>query len=177
LRAAACLRPPEASDLDALAGIVHEGFEGYRSFAPAGWEPPAREGVRAELDQLLPHDYFWCLVAEVGGRLAGHVAFMPTTESRWAVAEPEVAHLFHIFLRPPFHGSGLATELLGRATKEMRARGFTTARLFTPAGQLRARRFYEREGWSAAGEPEMSEGLGLELVEYRRQLVGDFGRL
>jgi ribosomal protein S18 acetylase RimI-like enzyme len=167
----AVLRRPGPSDLDALADNVAEGFDSYRAFAGAGWEPPPREGMRAELDELLPRGYFWCLLAEVDGRTAGHVAIMPATESRWATAEPDVAHLFHIFVRPPFQGSGLAAELLCMAVEEMRARGYAAARLFTPAGQARARRFYEREGWSAAGGPSFATGLGLELVEYRRDVA------
>jgi hypothetical protein len=43
-------------------------------------------------------------------------------------------------------------------------------RLFTPAEQQRARRFYEREGWSAVTEAYLEEPLGLEIVEYRRPL-------
>jgi predicted GNAT family N-acyltransferase len=42
-------------------------------------------------------------------------------------------------------------------------------RLFTPEGQARARRFYEREGWVQYGEP-FEAGLGIPLVEYRREL-------
>jgi hypothetical protein len=38
-----------------------------------------------------------------------------------------------------------------------------------PSGQARARRFYEREGWQAAGEL-FDNPLGLLLVEYRRGL-------
>jgi hypothetical protein len=40
--------------------------------------------------------------------------------------------------------------------------------LFTPEGQARARRFYEREGWRAAAVIEDSN-FGMPLVEYRRQ--------
>jgi hypothetical protein len=42
-------------------------------------------------------------------------------------------------------------------------------RLFTPEGQLRARRFYEREGWLLFGSA-FDGGLGIPLVEYRRTL-------
>ena len=42
-------------------------------------------------------------------------------------------------------------------------------RLYTPAGQARARRFYEREGFAAAGGPQ-DRGLGLPVIEYRRPL-------
>jgi hypothetical protein len=53
---------------------------------------------------------------------------------------------------------------------EARARAFTAMRLFTPAGQARARRFYEREGWSAVGGAFLVPALGLEVVEYRYAL-------
>ena len=53
---------------------------------------------------------------------------------------------------------------------EARARGFAAMRLFTPAPQARARRFYEREGWALARPPAFDERMGLEIAEYRRAL-------
>jgi hypothetical protein len=50
------------------------------------------------------------------------------------------------------------------------ARGFTSARLFTPAGQTRSRRFYEREGWATVAPPFFDERIGFDVVEYRRPL-------
>ena len=164
------LRRRDAADIDTVADTVSEGFDGYGTFAPGGWEPPARGVFRDQLADLLPREDFWCLLAEVGGAPAGHVAFMPATASRWGSDDPSLAHLFQLFLRAPFQGSGLATELHVRALAEMRARGFTAVRLFTPAGQARARRFYEREGWRAAGEPFFADALRLELIEYRREV-------
>ena len=43
-------------------------------------------------------------------------------------------------------------------------------RLHTPAGNLRARAFYEREGWRTDGVAIPEPMLGLDLVEYRRDL-------
>jgi hypothetical protein len=40
-------------------------------------------------------------------------------------------------------------------------------RLFVPAGQARARRFYAREGFVAVGKP-FEFGLGLPVLEYQR---------
>jgi hypothetical protein len=57
-----------------------------------------------------------------------------------------------------------------RALHAARERGFTAIRLFTPTGQARARRFYEREGWTVNGEPFCDPGFGLQLVEYHRSL-------
>jgi hypothetical protein len=50
------------------------------------------------------------------------------------------------------------------------ARGFAAMRLFVAAGQVRARRFYTREGFVEVGQP-VEFGLGLPTLEYRRALV------
>ena len=85
-------------------------------------------------------------------------------------ADPALAHLRNLFVDREHWGSGVAATLLDASAAEARERGFSTMRLFTPAGQARARRFYEREGWSAVGEEFDVPALGLPLVEYRYAL-------
>ena len=51
-------------------------------------------------------------------------------------------------------------------------RGFEELRLFVAAGQARARRFYEREGWLAAGDEFDDPVPGLTMVEYRFRAPG-----
>ncbi|MBA2637629.1 MAG: GNAT family N-acetyltransferase [Solirubrobacterales bacterium] len=111
----------------------------------------------------------WCLVAEREGAVVAHVATLPANAARRYVDDPLLAHLWQLFVRPALHGSGLATELLRHAEHESWRRGFRSVRLFTPVGQARARRFYEREGFTVRGEPFLSD-FGLALVEYRRDL-------
>jgi hypothetical protein len=48
----------------------------------------------------------------------------------------------------------------------MKAQGYERARLYTPSLHARARRFYERRGWTA-GEESFNEYLALALTEYR----------
>ena len=43
-------------------------------------------------------------------------------------------------------------------------------RLHTPVGNARARAFYEREGWSTDGVAIPEPLLGIDLMEYRRDL-------
>jgi GNAT superfamily N-acetyltransferase len=74
-----------------------------------------------------------------------------------------------LFVVPDYWGSGLASELLERANSAALARGHDSMRLFVSQGQRRARRFYEREGFSAIGEP-FEFGLELPALEYRRAL-------
>ena len=75
-----------------------------------------------------------------------------------------------LFVREPWWGSGLAARLHAIAIAEAAAQGYRAMRLYTPAGQLRARAFYEREGWSTDGAVRFEPMLALDLVEYRRAL-------
>jgi GNAT superfamily N-acetyltransferase len=161
------LRRATRADAERLAASVSEAFESYRSFAPATWEPPAAERELALLDDGLARDDVWCLLAETDGELAGHVSIRAAATASFASPEPGLAHLWQLFVRPAWHGTGLAVQLHREAVREAGGRGFTTMRLFAAAGQARARRFYEREGWVAAGPPFELSGFGLPVVEYR----------
>jgi GNAT superfamily N-acetyltransferase len=163
-------RDATPADAGALARTVIDGFELYRAFAPAGWEPPT---LASELDlaiRLLPDPRVWTRVAEEDGRIVGQISILPATMAGRPAAEPGLAHLRNLFVDREHWGSGIAGTLLRAGADEARARGFKTMRLFTPAGQARARRFYEREGWGAVGGAFPVPELGLELVEYRYEL-------
>jgi GNAT superfamily N-acetyltransferase len=164
------LRTAAPSDADQITAVLVEGFEGYRSIGPPGWEPP---DARAELDRLrglLADHEVWCLIAEEDGEPAGHVAIMPARLHPHPSSDDAMAHLWQLFVRPRWWGAGLARELHAEAVGEAGSRGFTSMRLFTPAAQARARRFYEREGWTAAGEPIDFLDFGMPVVEYRRAI-------
>jgi GNAT superfamily N-acetyltransferase len=164
------LRPAAPSDAERLSAVVAEAFEGYRSIAPPGWEPPDPHGELDRFREYLASDGVWCLIAEEGTKVAGHVAIMPARIHQHPAADAAMAHLWQLFVRPPWWGTGLATELHTRAIEEAAARGFSSMRLFTPAAQARARRFYEREGWTPAGDPSVDLDLGIPIVEYRRAI-------
>ena len=109
----------------------------------------------------------FCLIAEVGGRPIAHVAFVPARTDDEARAEiPGLAELWQLFVTPDWWGSGVASDLLDAAVAEARGRGFERMRLSTPRDHLRARRFYEREGWSWTGAEQEATRLDLVLVEY-----------
>jgi predicted N-acetyltransferase YhbS len=165
------LRPATPRDAEQVATVQAEGFESYRSFAPPGWEP---RDLRAELKMIrerLGSPEVWCLIAERDGEPAGHVALTPAwLHGSHPSEEPGLAHLWQLFVRSTWWGSGLATTLHAEALREAAARGFTAMRLYTPAAHLRARRFYEREGWTAAEETTDAPEFGMPLVEYRRAI-------
>jgi GNAT superfamily N-acetyltransferase len=166
-------RPGTVADAGGVARLLVEGFEVYRSFAPDGWSPPALAGTVELFEELLPQPDVWCRVAETaGGELAGQVTFMPAAHHRRAVDDPSLVHLLNLFVSRPFWGTGVATALLAAAVAAASEHGYARMRLFTPARQARARRFYEREGWAVAGDEFLDEGPNLVVVEYRRELPG-----
>jgi GNAT superfamily N-acetyltransferase len=164
------LRPAVPRDAERIATVLTEGFESYRSIAPPGWEPPDPQVELERLHRYLGSDDVWCLIAEEEGEAAGHVAIMPARVHPRPSADERLAHFWQLFVREPWWGTGLATALHAEAVREAHERGFRSMRLFTPAAQARARRFYEREGWSAAGEPFDDIDFGMPLVEYRRAI-------
>jgi GNAT superfamily N-acetyltransferase len=157
-------------DAGELAATVAAGFDFYRGFAPPGWNPPKEiASPTATRARLVAPDMWGLLARTPSGQPVGHVGFFSSKTSRWSDNGDDLAHLWQLFVREPFWGRGVAATLLGRATDAAARQGYARMRLFTPAGQARARRFYEREGWSARGEPIDAE-LGIPLVEYRRPL-------
>jgi ribosomal protein S18 acetylase RimI-like enzyme len=161
-----------SDDAAELTATVLAGFETYRAFAPAGWDPPPEiRDVDAVRRRLSDADA-WCLAARTRAEEpVGHVSFVSSMTSRWPEKLDDLAHLWQLFVRPPFWGSGAATTLMRRAIAEAGAQGYTAMRLYTPADQPRARRFYEREGFVQRADPIPSD-LGFPVVEYRRSLGG-----
>jgi ribosomal protein S18 acetylase RimI-like enzyme len=161
------------ADVPALAETQRQGFAGYAAFSPPGWTPPPSEteaeGIRARLEE----PDAWCVIAHDGDRVAGHAGFLAARERTGGrEAIPGLAHLWALFVREAHWGSGLARRLLAMAVAEASARGYEAMRLYTPAGQARARAFYEREGWTTDGAARYEPMLALDLVEYRRRLPG-----
>jgi len=105
-----------------------------------------------------PEDRIW--VAERGERILG------IATSR---VEDGTGELRSLYIVPEEWGSGLAKTLQETALAGMRALGATEAFLWVVESNARARRFYEREGWSP--DPARKSGsLGVDEVRYVRAL-------
>jgi len=165
------LRPAGPEDAETLAETVQLGFASFRSWAGPGFDPPPAVLERSRIREGLVHPSTWAVLALAGREPAGHVAFTQAREREEPRPDiPGLAHFWMLFVRQPWWGSGLASRLNGLAVDEARARDYAAMRLHTPAGNLRARAFYEREGWRTDGVPIPEPLLGLDLMEYRRDL-------
>jgi predicted N-acetyltransferase YhbS len=164
-------RIAEPDDAPAIAAVLSEAFENYCSWAPSGWAPPVlTEANVARLSDALGRPDVWCLLALDGERVIAHVALSLVTLEDPEPAPTGVVNLWQLFVRPAWHGRGVATEFMTAAVHEASRRGFRRMRLWTPRGQSRARRFYEREGWTLTGGEHEDSPSGLPTVEYARDL-------
>jgi GNAT superfamily N-acetyltransferase len=135
-RAAMTLRPAAAADAPEVAEIWR-----------LGWPDGHLGHVPQELVDVRTDESFHTRAAErvgdttvavVGDRVAGFVM----------VVADEVEQ---VYVSGEHRGSGVATALLTEAERQVRAAGHDRAWLAVVAGNSRARRFYERCGWTDEG--------------------------
>jgi GNAT superfamily N-acetyltransferase len=150
------------SDAPTMVRTAHLGIETYVAFAPPAWTPRPPPFHTDRVIETLRSRHTWALLADLSGEPAAHVALFPDWLPGGAV------YLWQLFVRPAWWGSGIAGDLHEAFLDEARNRGYRDARLHTPAGHARARRFYARRGWRVSAPPE--PWLGLPVIEYRRRL-------
>ena len=162
------VRAAAPEDSAAMATVTAAGFEGYRAFAPPGWEPWVPTAEETWLRFAV--DGAWATVAEADGRVVGVGGYVPGREGRDGPLVPGLAHVAAVFVDETWWGRGVAPALLAALIEHMRAAGYREARLYTPVGQARARAFYAREGWTEGSGPLPGAELGLDIIELRRRL-------
>jgi ribosomal protein S18 acetylase RimI-like enzyme len=158
-------RPDDAAAVEAIrvrgwqAGYAHVfGAERLAALDPGrrvdGWRALIEDGHQA------------CFVAEEGGRVVGWTTSAPSS------GDAAVGELWGLYVDPEAWGSGAAAALLAASVDALRGRGFTEAVLWVLEDNPRARRFYEREGWTADGARKEEEFLGVVVTEirFRRRL-------
>jgi GNAT superfamily N-acetyltransferase len=165
------LRRARVDDAETIAETVQLGFASFRAWAGPSFDPPPYPLELSRIQEGLGRPSTWVLLAYAGAEPAGHVAITQARERQEPRPDiPGLCHLWMLFVRPPWWGSGLAGRLNALAVERAAEHGYAAMRLHTPAGHLRARAFYEREGWRTDGVPVPEPLLGLDLVEYRRDL-------
>jgi ribosomal protein S18 acetylase RimI-like enzyme len=86
---------------------------------------------------------------------------------------PNFGELLAIYVDPEHVGTGVGRLLMAAARERLRHRGVTSAVLWVLDGNLRARRFYERDGWGFDGarRTETYGNASVHELRYRRTPV------
>ena len=130
------LRPATASDTPDIARIWREGWrDGHLGHTPdALVEARTDASFDERTTERLPHT----TVATLDGAVVGFTV----------VADDEAEQ---VYVDRAARGSGVAALLLTEAERQVAAAGHARIWLAVAAGNARARRFYERSGWSDDG--------------------------
>jgi GNAT superfamily N-acetyltransferase len=164
-------RPATVRDALIASEVVAKAAAAFANFTPPGWRPRSPLLAEPELHDILSRGYVKTRLAFSGSAAVGVAGWQPardTTEPRDPI--PGRAHLWAFFVVPDWWGKGVASELLEWATTGMADSGYESAQLWAVRDNARARAFYEREGWLAAGPERHSPELNLDLVLYERTL-------
>jgi GNAT superfamily N-acetyltransferase len=103
------------------------------------------------------------LVGTMRGRVAGFASFGPTRDADSGGA----GELYALNVHPAHWGTGVGSALLRATENALATMGFADAVLWVVPGNVRARRFYERHGWTDAGARRTAEIHGVTVPEVR----------
>jgi ribosomal protein S18 acetylase RimI-like enzyme len=104
-------------------------------------------------------------VAELDGEVVGFVSTGPC----WS--EPTIGELYAIYVLPMAHGTGAGPALMEAAMDALGER-WDEAILWVATENPRARRFYERHGWTVDGERVDEAIPGVSVPETRYRVSG-----
>lgn len=160
------IRKAETADARRLADIAYRAWE--TSILPLLHEQEGmREGEQRRLGQAVSDTLSRIIVAEVDGVVVA-----------WCSRSARRSYIPFLFVMPELQGHGLGSMLLRRMESMLELEGAERVHLETPADNVRAVRFYEKQGYRilamrpdgrAAHEPLMS----VHLEKHLRPFAGD----
>ena len=166
------LRPAQPDDAMAVAR-VHVGSwqAAYRNLLPDEYLDGLRPEDRARsydfttVDPRKPHT----IVATEDGLIRGFATTSPSRDSDLQ----DYGELCALYVDPEYWGRGFGLALVSAARGHLSRNGFQDALLWMLAGNVRAERFYRRDGWAPDGMRKTDSRLGVTLYEvrYRAKLL------
>jgi len=113
----------------------------------AGWQDGHLGHVPEELVAIRTKESFWTRAAQ---RVADTTVLVVDDEIAGFVMVVG-AEVEQVYVASSHRGSGVARTLLTEAERQVQAAGHQEAWLAVATGNARARRFYERSGWTDGG--------------------------
>jgi GNAT superfamily N-acetyltransferase len=149
-----------------------EDADGFVRAHEEAWDATIGSIVGRALGELAPYD-------DRVARYRVGLAEPPPQTSAWVaehkgkivgLAVRAGSELKDLYVVPAAWGTGAAKALMDAAVADIRVDGAREAVLWVGEANGRARRFYEREGWTPSGETRASV-LGPVEVQYRLRLT------
>jgi GNAT superfamily N-acetyltransferase len=169
------VRPARAGDEPGIARVhVASWQDAYRGHMPAGYLAALDVDQRAERwRQRLPaarRSRGDVLVAVSGADIVGFVHYGPSRDQD--ADRGRTGEIGAIYVQPESIGQGVGRLLMERAVAGLAGLGYPDATLWVLDGNTRARRFYERAGWTPDGAAKTDQSWGFPIAEvrYRRSL-------
>lgn len=171
------VRPALPGDVNALAVAHVAAWQvGYRGLMPQEYLDGLEVGERAGLwtDRLAtPGEGPRTLVGTVDDEVVGFSVFGPARDAE----SGNDGELYALNVHPDHWSAGAGSALLVASQAGLANLGHVTATLWVVSGNVRARRFYERHGWTV--EPverdDKLPGLTVPAVRYARRLAEGAG--
>lgn len=165
------LRPAVPDDAMAVARVHVRAWQvAYKGIMPDEYLQGLRPEDRAQrydfagLDPTRPRT----LVAVEADAILGFATIAPARDEG-AIGQGE---LCAIYVEPECWGRGVGRALVSAARSDLRDLGFRQAILWVVAGNARAQRFYEADGWTRDGShrPRQIWSVTVDTVRYNRLL-------
>lgn len=158
------IRAATSDDAVALSRFARDAF--HDTFAadnaPDDMEAYLREAFSPERQAAeLADPHRCCLLATVGGDLAGYASLMQDAAHPAVVAAHPV-ELERFYVARAWHGRGLAALLMQTAVGQARAWGADVVWLGVWERNARAIRFYEKQGYETVGAQTFRLGSDLQ---------------
>ncbi|MBX3497376.1 MAG: GNAT family N-acetyltransferase [Parvibaculum sp.] len=136
------IRPASAGDIPALARVWHDGWHaGHAHLSPEIAALRPLSFFEPRMATTLPD----CVVACIDGDIVGFAGWNGDG-------------IGQVFVLPAWNGKGVAARVLAAAEEQLRNAGHSRIWLQCEVGNDRARRFYEKHGWSVAREHDTEIG-------------------
>jgi GNAT superfamily N-acetyltransferase len=162
------LRRAEPQDAMAVARVhVRSWQAAYRTLLPDDYLDQLRPEDRAHgydfasLDPLKPRT----IVAVEDGLIQGFVTTAPSRD----LDLPDHGELWALYVDPELWGRGIGVALVSAARAGLVELGFRKAFLWALAGNVRADRFYQMDGWAPDGVSRSESMFGVTVNEVRYQ--------
>lgn len=154
------VRSYDPADAEGLAEVWHASWHrAHADYVPA--ELSALRTIQEFRDRINKHCDNLILIGPIGQPLG--VCFVREDE------------LYQLFIAKDAQGTGVAAELINEGERQIKAAGFPIAMLDCVKENIRAQRFYIKQGWYPDGTTsanlETSEGpFELETLVFRKKL-------